>query len=344
MTLCKSPRAVRPIGFCNYPGRWISGIIIGMAMDVAAQVTEEPRSLADFRFGEYEPGVSRILDSLKADKAVLIRGVPSERADAVLGAVTEGLGLLDRLRLQAEFAELKGHRQRVGEYRMTVNTRSPYQFITPHSEGDSYINIQLAAFYCLENSTDGGETLLLNTDDASTAWPSLRELVTRVAPGSEKLPVATMRRATLMYRLESPPDLRKDDEVVAEIPSAIRGLRLVQALAKPRRTYSQILQREVFAYWDSIASIDFDCLDSYARTLRACGLLRGPPQTLADMDTTHARRLRSSGVDHNLLFKRMIRYKLVAGDLILLNNLTWAHSAANWTPESGVRNVAAAFA
>lgn len=309
-------------------------------------VAEAPESLAHFRFGEHRAGPGPILDSLRADKVVLIREVPPERADATLGAVTDGLGLLNRLRLQAEFAELKGHRQRVGEYRMTVNARSAYQFITPHSEGDSYINIQLAAFYCLENSTDGGESMLLNIDDASAAWPSLRELVTRVAPGSEKLPAAAMRRATVMYHLESPPEPRKEDEVVAEYPSAIRGLRLLKALAKPRRTYSQILQREVFAYWDSVASIDFDCLHAYARTLEACGLLRASPQglTLAEMDNAQPRRLRSSGVDHNLLFRGMIRYKLVAGDLILLNNLTWAHSAANWTPESGVRNVAAAFA
>jgi hypothetical protein len=35
---------------------------------------------------------------------------------------------------------------------------------------------------------------------------------------------------------------------------------------------------------------------------------------------------------------------LTRGDLIILNNLTWAHSVANWRPESGVRNVSAAFA
>ena len=309
-------------------------------------IPEAPESLAGFGFGEYEPCMSRIVDSLRADKVVLIREVPPEQADAVLGAVTDGLGLLHRLRLQAEFAELKGHRQRVGEYRMTVNARTAYQFITPHCEGDSYVNIQLASFYCLENSTDGGENLLLNIDDGSTAWPSLRELVTRVAPNSEKLPAATMRRATVMYHLESPPDLRQEDEVVAEFPGAIRGLRLLKALAQPRRTHSQILQRDVFAYWDSVASIDFDCVHAYARTLEGRGLLRASPQglTLAQMDNAQPRRLRSSGVDHNLLFKRMIRYKLAPGDLILLNNLTWAHSAANWTPESGVRNIAAAFA
>jgi hypothetical protein len=35
---------------------------------------------------------------------------------------------------------------------------------------------------------------------------------------------------------------------------------------------------------------------------------------------------------------------MAGGDLVIYNNLTWAHSVANWSPDSGTRRVIAAFA
>ena len=283
---------------------------------------------------------------LRQDFVVLLRNVLPGRADALLHVVAEKLGLLEGLRLQAGFAGLMGHRQRVGEYRMTVNRRLDYQFIPPHSEGSSFVNMQLASFYCFENSTDGGETLLMNVDDASEAWSTLREEVTRIAPGSRSLAPLELKQARALYRLHSATEVQPDDRAIRERSTSTPGLTLVDVLAPARRTRSRILERDLYAYWVSIAIRDQDALPFFVSLLKQADLLRQPVGGLEiqDMDNVAEQRVWSSGVDYNTLFRCKIRYKLAAGDLILHNNLTWAHSASNWTPGSGVRDLSAAFA
>ena len=90
------------------------------------------------------------------------QNLSQDAAEKLLLEVARRLGLAERLELQASFAGYMGHRQRVGQYSMSVNARDDYQFIPPHSEGDSFMGMQLAAFYCFENSTDAGEPILFN--------------------------------------------------------------------------------------------------------------------------------------------------------------------------------------
>jgi hypothetical protein len=283
---------------------------------------------------------------LRQDQVVLLRNVAPERADVLLHEIAETLGLLDNLRLQAGYASLLGHRRKIGTYRMTVNDRTDYQFIPPHSEGDSSINMQLASFYCAENSTDGGETLLLNVDDSSPAWKNLRERVTRIASHSRPLSPAELNQARGLYGLRSASRVLPDDRVIRERPTTTPGLTLADVLAPVRRARSSILDRDLHAYWVSIAIMDHDALPFFVSILKQADLLREPVggMDMRQMDNAAPQRLWASGVDYNDLFRCKVRHKLVAGDLILLNNLTWTHSASNWTPGSGVRKVAAAFA
>lgn len=308
-------------------------------------VPEDRGRLIANEYGGKESNSDALIDLLRQDFVVLLRNVPPEQADPILHAVTERLGLLNSLKLQAAYATLLGHRQRIGAYRMTVNNRSDYQFIPPHSEGDSFINMQLASFYCLENSTDGGETILLNVDDSSDAWPTLRERATKIARGSRALAGGEMKQATTLYHLHVPAEVLNDDQVLRERASDIPGLRLVDVLTSARRTHSMILKRDVYAYWVSIAIMDRDSLPFYVALLRRDRLLKEPGTVpLEQMDNVAEQRIWSSGVDYSTLFRRKITYKLAPGDLVIQNNLTWAHAVSNWTPGSGVRNVSAAFA
>jgi hypothetical protein len=295
------------------------------------------RSIAD---------AATVAAALRQDRVALLRNVAPGRADALLHEIAETLGLLESLRLQAGYASLLGHRRKIGEYRMTVNDRSDYQFIPPHSEGDSSINMQLASFYCFENSTDGGETLLMNVDDSSPVWNTLRENVTRIAPHSRSLSPAELNQARGLYRLRSADKVQPDDRLIRERPTAIPGLTLADVLAPVRKARSSILDRDLHAYWVSIAIMDHDALPFFVSILKQADLLREPVggMDVRQMDNAATQRLWASGVDYNDLFRCKIRHKLVAGDLILFNNLTWTHSASNWTPGSGVRKVAAAFA
>src|SRR5580704_14241300 len=126
-------------------------------MDAAheSDVYEDPERLRTLEFcGSHAP-VDEVLRCLRQDCVVVITGVPEEQADVVVREVADRLGLRDRLELQAAFAEVRGHRRNIGQYFMSVNDRGDFQFIVPHSEGSSFADMQIAAFFCYENSTDG---------------------------------------------------------------------------------------------------------------------------------------------------------------------------------------------
>src|ERR1700755_994075 len=100
---------------------------------------------------------------------------------------------------------------------MSVNKRDEYQFVAPHSEGSSFTNIQLSSFYCYENTTDGGTTILMNIDEGCEIWDSLREIVRR---GRARRPLTPgeVKKIKVMARLNMPEDtLREDDEVLSSL-------------------------------------------------------------------------------------------------------------------------------
>jgi hypothetical protein len=287
-----------------------------------------------------------VVGSLRRDLVVLIRNVGAEQADDVVAEVAERFGLRESLELQAGLASM-GHRVRVGRYFMTVNRRAEYQIVTPHSEGSSFVSMQLASFFCYENSTDGGETILMNVDEAADAWQSLRERVRRARLARRPLARNEIARAKWRYQLDLPSDeLREDDRVVSQEASEIPGLTVVDVLARPRKRRSRILEREMHAYWDSIDGADFDSLLHYGRWLREWGLLKEPPGgvDVHRLDSDAERRIWHSGADYGRLFRCRISRKLASGDLVLQNNMTWTHAVANWSPRSGSRRVVAAFA
>lgn len=311
--------------------------------DFRTSVPEDPSRLATLDARGKEVDASHILGPLKQDAVVLIRHVAAERVDAILQSVASKLGLLDSLELQASFADFLGHRSRIGKYRMSVNKRASHEFIPPHSEGDSFINLQLASFHCSENTTDGGETVVFNLDDSSSVWQSLREKVTRVGPGSRALSSSEWLQARGLYHLRNPSGLCPDDRILRERASGIPGLLLLDVLAPLARSHSLILDTHRYVYWDSIASTDFDSWRAFERLLKQSGRATGG-ETPDRLDNALSRRVWSSGVDHNELFKCKLTYRLEPGDLLIQNNLTWAHSALDWNSASGTRNVAAAFA
>jgi hypothetical protein len=291
--------------------------------------------------------LAAILECLRQDLVVLVKGLSPTDADSLMSSIAGGFRLQENLELQAGFAAHQGHRHNIGQYFMSVNTRSDYQFIPWHSEGNSFTRMQLAAFFCYENSTDGGETILMNIDDSSDVWPSLREKAKRGKVASRSLSPQEIARVRGLYQLSMPADvLRNDDRVLEERPTDIPGLTVLSVLAQPRRTYSQVLGRDSYALWDSIASIDSDSADQYAALLKARGLLKQPPdgRSIREMDNTAVRHIWCSGVDYSRIFKCKLTLKLSAGDFIIQNNITWAHSACNWSPGSGTRKLAASFA
>jgi hypothetical protein len=174
----------------------------------------------------------------------------------------------------------------------------------------------------------------------------LREQTPKIDLCGKTLSSSEVKQARL-HHLSVPEDIvSHDDRIVKERTSPFDGTRLFDVLARPTRTYSSVLRRDVYAYWDMIAGPDLDSGREYLKLLRGSGLLREPPGglPLRKLDDSWTRNVWSSGVKFEELFDSMIVRKLAAGELIIFNNMTWTHSCSNWTPESGVRRAAAAFA
>lgn len=176
-------------------------------------VCPDKMSVIQFNVGNHS---SLIIDALKDDQVVLIKRVPENQIDTMIFGVAAGLGLQTGLELQSGFAEMYGHRKKLSKYYMTVNRRADYQCTLPHSEGSSFQNIQLVSFYCYENSTDGGETTLFNTDDSKPqVWDRIRERATRAKISDEnRLTPAQIAEARMRYQINLPQDLLMDEDEV----------------------------------------------------------------------------------------------------------------------------------
>ncbi len=288
-----------------------------------------------------------IAEALKNDRVVLVEDVDPADADNIASATAQAFGLLDQLKMQAALASFQGHRDTISTYFMTVDKRSSFDFVPSHSEGRPNMNIQLASFYCFENSTDGGVTILQNTNQDSPAWTSFRDYATKVDLCGTTLSRADIARAKAMFDVAIPDDILRDDDVVLrDRESPIAGVRFFFTLSPLRKAFSRILNRHVYACWGNGLAVDTDSRKEYAKLLQECGLLLDADKAAAarNLDPTRAVNSWASGIRYKDLFKARIVRKLRSRDLVIFNNLTWTHSASNWTPGSGVRKLAAAFA
>jgi hypothetical protein len=308
-------------------------------------IPEDQGRLLILKCDNKEDRINAIAEALRNDQVVLVQNLHQEEVDELMHSVAEEFNLSGSLELQAAFASSLGHRENIGKYYMTVNKRHDYQFVNPHSEGSSFTNLQLASFFCEENTTDGGETILLNIDPDCNIWGALREQVRRGRSSRPMVP-AEVSQARALFRLNMPEDsVREDDEVLVR-KDINEVFSIFDVLAKPKKTYSKILDKQCHTYWDSIESIDLDSVGEFKELLRENKLLKLPGSHIDDnkLDDSSDRRIRGFGSQYGKLFRCKITRKLAAGEFVILNNLTWCHSVSNWTPGSGVRKVAAAFA
>ena len=167
------------------------------------EIPNRLRVIADGDEGNY----NAIAGAIRDDCVVLVRNLTAERAEAVLHGVAAEFGLAESLAMHADLAFL-GNRVKTGKYFMTVNKRDRYHIVTPHSEGTSFVGMQLASFYCLENSTDGGETILFHVDGSGDVWPLLRERARRgVVDGGAPLARRDVERVKWRYQVNLTSDV-----------------------------------------------------------------------------------------------------------------------------------------
>lgn len=308
------------------------------------QVPPVPEKLIELKWQEELASANEIVDALRQDKVIKISDINTQAADKLVYCIAQSFSLEDKLELQAGFAASKGHRQNVGQFFMTVNKRDDYQFISPHSEGGSYTAMELASFYCEQNDTDGGETLLLNVNQDSALWSQLKERKTK-AICTRELGPADAAKLKKMFQVEASDKVTLDDEIISE-KVVTPELKLVDVLSPVAPKFSHIAGKPVLSYWDTVESVDGNSPLAFANTLANLGLLKSPTNknSKSQFDDSHNRRLKKLEVNYGDLFQGMLVHKLQPGELVLFNNMTWVHSVNNWTPGSGVRKVIGAFA
>jgi len=289
--------------------------------------------------------ISLVIKSLRNDQVILIQNVEPDEADSIMLSIAEKFELSESLEVQSGFVSNLEHRNNVGRYFMSVNKRKDYQFISSHSEGDSFIKIQLASFYCFENSTDGGASILMNVNQQSDVWAGLREKVRR-GKSNRTLTPSEISQIKIMVQLNMPEDTLKESDEILSQNTVVPGFTVFEVLTSLRKTHCKVLDKKLYVYWDSISSIDHDSALEYYDFLKKCKLLKLNPNNLdiRTLDNASARRLGNFGSKYDQLFKCKITHKMQPGDFIIQNNLSWTHSASNWTPGSGTRNIVGSFA
>lgn len=316
-------------------------------LDAGSGIQEDLNRLSILQYEDPARCAQRVMDELRRDQVVIIQNVEPENADVVMAEIAEVIDLRSALEVQAGFASIKGHRDNIGQYFMSVNKTSNYEFIAAHSEGTHFTNMQIAALYCYENTTDGGETVLLNVDQDSHAVQNLKEIIWKIRLVDRELTPGEIAMAKMKWQINIPRDLLSEtDEIVRKRESFEEGIELYEVLVKTPKTYSRILERHLHVYWDNISSTDRASIREYRKLLEGENLLRLPASgaTTEQLDHSSHRRVWDSGILYRDLFKNKIIRKLAPGELAVVNNLTWTHAIANWTPESGSRKIAVAFA
>jgi len=298
--------------------------------------------------------LQEVVNALKQDCVVKVAGVEKKDADTFIRKVSSQFGLFENLEKQSLYASIYGHRQSKGQYYMTVNSREDYQYIPSHSEGTSKANIQLASLYCIENTTDGGYSILSKVTQDDSIWNQLGEYCIKVQLGSQKPSVQQIEYVKSYFNVDLVKDiLVPEDKVIEEIDlRALRGkglidnleLRCFHVISEIPKVRSKILDRDVFSYWDSVASYDLASGMGYHRLMQQCDLLRGDNVDWRERDNASSRRIWDSGVNYSSIFDCKLKLKLKPKEIVIFNNLSWTHSATNWTLKSGNRLVLAAFA
>jgi len=294
-----------------------------------------------------EANFGRIAKVLTRDRVVLIQGASPAVADKLIAGIAAEFCLSEELEVQAGFAEIYGHRRNLGQYFMTVNERGDYNFIPPHSEGNSGMNMQLSSFYCHENTTDGGETILWGTSNDPDVWRGMKEFKYKVKTDRRELSRAEIATLKMTCEVKWPGDtVKSGDEVVYLVDTPVPGVNRYGVLQPARKSHSKILGQERFVCWDTVGNVDTDIAKEFVKALRQVGLFKGPLgiEDASILDCSLHRKVWSSGVRLPQIFNRAIIRRLRQGELVVMNNMTWAHSACGWTPGTGIRKVVAAFA
>lgn len=285
--------------------------------------------------------------SIEANKLVLFRDIPFDRATEIFQQLVDDYGIRDSYNIQMQYVvHTISDRAPVDDLAVTVNARDPYQLIQPHAEGDSSSPLDLFGLFCFKNSASGGHnvlSLINQSADHSTLCAKEKVIIGSDLSAEE---VAAIRGE----HFDAKRILREPGRPLRVLSKNDRGC--VAVVASPATpSTSRLNGQNLVTYWDNVTVHDHAFHQHHYELLKALDLL----DTALGSDYREYAHVESDSswgpMDTNsgnlpttaLRYSCHLIHKLEPGDFLVFHNRAWTHSANNWPPEQP-RNLVAMYA
>ena len=294
-----------------------------------------------------EASLETITKALKENKLLLVKGVNIASSGALFNLLVEHYDLKSSYDIQMQLVvHMMEGRESVDNLAVTVNERDTLQYIQAHSEGDSTSPLELFGLHCEVNAKQGGENILSLVNQSADFSHLLAKEKVIVGENLSQKDIMTLRRAH-MDATEVQATMPNNAQVIQQ---GTKGAVVVGTMPlEPSR--SVINDESVYTLWDNVTVHDHGFHRHQFELLKHLDLLKGSDNaTYSDYmhvehDSYWAPADTNSGdvAKTSSLFSCHVVHKMDAGDLLIFNNKTWAHSVNNW-PEGEQRKLSAMYA
>lgn len=278
--------------------------------------------------------VSIIVEHLKANRIVLIQAMDFSDASQFFRNLAEYCNLSNSYKTQMDYViRTMEDRKSVDKKAVTVNSRSPYELIQPHCEGDSTAQLDLFSLYCETNSNSGGESIfsLINQKAEFSHLRAKEKIV--VGNNLSEADLIKLRGYHFDARELDSKLLPTDKIVVAKEKGYV-----VVRNKELRPSTSVLTGKSTFTLWDNVTVHDHAFHKYFFSLVKELGILneslgkdyRSYLHIEEDSYWAPADTLSGTAEQTSNLFKCHVVLKLAKGDFILVNNRTWTHAANNW--------------
>lgn len=310
-------------------------------------------SVFDIRFKDYIDITKPIAETLEAGHCILIHEIDRAHAETVFRQVSRHFDLEDSFDLQMGIGvDNTPSRDSVSLSAVSVNHRSDFQLIQPHSEGNTTMPMEIFGLHCTCNSEHGGETVLGLVDQAadfSALVAREKFLITPDAPAGSILADDLLAAHGSVRSVDT--QVRPGDRV---LETAADGTSVVVRDMPVEASPGLLLAKPAVTLWDNVTVHDRAFHRFMLGLMRDRGLLVEPEPELPWSDEFYFHiepkapwgpiRDRTADIEYvSSLFKQLIVVKLLPDQMLLVNNRLWTHAANNWAP-SDTRILSAMYA
>lgn len=289
-----------------------------------------------------------IIKLLELDQVIIVKKNTFDQAVRIFENICAYYDLEKSYKVQMQYV-VRLLKDRVGkdDKAVTVNNRGPYQIIQPHCEGDSTSPLDLFALYCKKNAEHGGENIFSSIKQSADFSKLKAKEKVIIGKDLNDLDRIRLRKHHLDAKKTARSILPEDRIVLKEEIGS-----LVVRKVPLEATYSPILKKKIYSLWDNVTVHDKSFHQFQYNFLMELELLKEElgsnyssyMHVEEDSYWAPADTFSSSPEDLHNYFDASIVHKMEPGDLAIINNKSWAHSANNWLTGNWEREIFAMYA